>query len=63
MSFTRFRKSEKSKGSSVQGSQDYQESVNQQDNLSQYSHHSNNQYYYKPNTLNIIDKNNKFNLR
>ena len=51
MSFTRFRKSEKSKGSSVQGSQDYQESVNQQDNLSQYSHHSNNQYDYKPNTV------------
>ena len=51
MSFTRFRKSEKSKGSSVQGSQDYQESVNQQDNLSQYSPHSNNQYDYKPNTV------------
>ena len=48
MSFTRFRKSEKSKASSVQGSQDYQESVHQQDNLSQYSHHSNNQYDYQP---------------
>ena len=47
MSFTRFRKSEKSKASSVQGSQDYQESVHQQDNLSQYSHHSNNQYDYQ----------------
>ena len=46
MSFTRFRKTEKSKASSVQGSQDYQESVHQQDNLSQYSHHSNNQYNY-----------------
>ena len=44
MSFTRFRKSEKSKPSSVQGSQDYQESVHQQDNLSQHSHHSNKQY-------------------
>ena len=44
MSFTRFRKTEKSKASSVQGSQDYVESVHQQDNLSQYSHHSNNQY-------------------
>ena len=51
MSFTRFRKSEKSKGSSVQGSQDYQEAMNQQDNLSQYSHHSNNQYDYQPNTV------------
>ena len=51
MSFTRFRKSEKSKGSSVQGSQDYQEAMNQQDNLSQYSHHSNNKYDYQPNTV------------
>ena len=50
MSFTRFRKSEKSKASSVQGSQDYVESVHQQDNLSQYSHHSNNnQYNYQQN--------------
>ena len=49
MSFTRFRKSEKSKASSVQGSQDYAESVHQNDNLSQYSHHSNNKYEYQPN--------------
>ena len=49
MSFTRFRKSEKSKASSVQGSQDYVESVHQQDNLSQYSHNSNKQYEYKQN--------------
>ena len=48
MSFTRFRKAEKSKASSVQGSQDYAESVHQQDNLSQYSHHSNNQYDIQP---------------
>ena len=49
MSFTRFRKSEKSKASSVQGSQDYVESVHQQDNLSQYSHNSNKQYEYQQN--------------
>ena len=49
MSFTRFRKSEKSKASSVQGSQDYVESVHQNDNLSQSSHHSNNKYEYQPN--------------
>ena len=48
MSFTRFRKSEKSKASSVQGSQDVAESVHQNDNLSQYSHHSKNQYDYQP---------------
>ena len=48
MSFTRFRKSEKSKASSVQGSQDAAESVHQNDNLSQYSHHSKNQYDYQP---------------
>ena len=54
MSFTRFRKSEKSKASSVQGSQDVAESVHQNDNLSQYSHHSKNQYDYqtKQNTYN-----------
>ena len=49
MSFTRFRKSEKNKASSVQGSQDYVESVHQQDNLSQYSHNSNKQYVYQQN--------------
>ena len=49
MSFTRFRKSEKSKASSVQGSQDYVESVHQQDNLSQYSLNSNKQYEYQQN--------------
>jgi hypothetical protein len=49
MSFTRFRKSEKSKASSVQGSQDYAESVHQQDNLSQYSHNSSKQYEYQQN--------------
>lgn len=48
MSFTRFRKSEKSKASSVQGSQDNVPSVHQQDNLSQYSHNSNNKYDYQP---------------
>ena len=48
MSFTRFRKSEKSKASSIQGSQEYAESVHQNDNLSQCSHHSNNQYDYQP---------------
>ena len=48
MSFTRFRKSEKSKASSMQGSQDYQESVHQQDNISQHSHNSNNKYNYPP---------------
>ena len=48
MSFTRFRKSEKSKASSIQGSQDVAESVHQNDNLSQCSHHSNNQYDYQP---------------
>ena len=49
MSFTRFRKSEKSKAPSVQGSQDYADSVHQQDNLSQYSHNSNKQYEYQQN--------------
>ena len=48
MSFTRFRKTEKSKASSIQGSQDIAESVHQNDNLSQCSHHSNNQYDYQP---------------
>ena len=46
MSFTRFRKAEKSKASSVQSNQDYKD-VRQQDNLSNYSHQSQNQYDYR----------------
>ena len=57
MSFTRFRKSEKSKASSVQGSQDVAESVHQNDNLSQYSHHSKSQYDYQPKQNTYINKN------
>ena len=48
MSFTRFRKSEKSKAGSSQSNQDYNESIHQQDNLSHYSHNSQNQYEYQP---------------
>ncbi len=48
MSFTRFRKAEKSKASSVQSNQDYKD-VRQQDNLSNYSHQSQNQYDYRQN--------------
>ena len=47
MSFTRFRK-ERSKPSSVQDKQDYVETVKQQDNMSQYSHPSRDQYQYQP---------------
>ena len=47
MSFTRFRK-ERSKPSSVQDKQDYIETVKQQDNLSQSSHPSRDQYQYQP---------------
>ena len=36
MSFTRFRKTEKSKASSVQSNQDYKDNMRQQDNISQY---------------------------
>ena len=49
MSFTRFRKGQKSKESSVQSNQD-KELMRQQDNLSQYSHHSQGQYDYQPRT-------------
>ena len=48
MSFTRFRKTDKSKASSVQSNQDYKDTMRQQDNLSQYSRGSQNQYDYKP---------------
>ena len=48
MSFTRFRKTEKSKASSVQSNQDYRDSMRQQDNLSQYSRRSQDQYEYQP---------------
>ena len=48
MSFTRFRKTEKSKASSVQSNQDYKDNMRQQDNLSQYSRHSQDQYEYQP---------------
>ena len=48
MSFTRFRKNEKSKASSVQCNQDYKDNIPQQDNLSQYSCHSQRQYDYQP---------------
>ena len=47
MSFTRFRKAEKSKVPSVQSNQDYRDSMRQQDNLSHYSHHSQEQYGYQ----------------
>ena len=47
MSFTRFRKAEKSKAGSVQSNQDYNESVRQQDNLSHYSRRSQDQYEYQ----------------
>ena len=47
MSFTRFRKAEKSKVPSVQSNQDYKESMRQQDNLSHYSHHSQEQFGYQ----------------
>ena len=47
MSFTRFRKNEKSKASSVQSNQDYKD-MRQQDNLSQYSRGSQGQYDYQP---------------
>ena len=45
MSFTRFRKSEKSKAASVQSNQDYKETMSQKDNL---SHYSQEQYEYRP---------------
>ena len=48
MSFTRFRKAEKSKASSVQSNQDYRDSMRQQDNLSQYSRGSQERYEYQP---------------
>ena len=48
MSFTRFRKAEKSKASSVQSNQDYRDTMRQQDNLSQYSRRSQDQYDYQP---------------
>ena len=48
MSFTRFRKTEKSKASSVQSNQDYRDTMRQQDNLSQYSRRSQDQYEYQP---------------
>ena len=47
MSFTRFRKAEKSKASSVQSNQDYNDAIRQQDNLSHYSQHSKDQYEYQ----------------
>ena len=50
MSFSRFRKGEKSKASSVQSNQDYKEAIRQQDNLSHYSQHSQGQNEYKPRT-------------
>ena len=50
MSFTRFRKNEKSKASSVQSNQDYKDNMQQQDNLSHYSRHSQEQYEYQPKT-------------
>ena len=52
MSFTRFRKAEKSKASSVQSNQDYRDSMRQQDNLSQYSRRSQDKYDYQPRTQN-----------
>ena len=48
MSFTRFRKAEKSKASSVQSNQDYKEAMQQQDNLSHYSRRSQEKYEYEP---------------
>jgi len=48
MSFTRFRKNEKSKASSVQSNQDYKDQMRQQDNLSHYSRRSQYQYDYQP---------------
>ena len=48
MSFTRFRKNEKSKASSVQSNQDYKDQMRQQDNLSHYSRRSQDQYDYQP---------------
>ena len=48
MSFTRFRKTEKSKASSVQSNQDYKDNMRQQDNISQYSRRSQDQYGYQP---------------
>ena len=49
MSFTRFRKTEKSKASSVRSDQDYRDNMNnQQDNLSHYSRRSQEQYEYQP---------------
>ena len=48
MSFTRFRKNEKNKAASVQSNQDYKETMSQQDNLSHYSRHSQDQYEYRP---------------
>ena len=47
MSFTRFRKAEKSKAGSVQSRDDYNDAIRQQDNLSNYSHHSKEQYDYQ----------------
>ena len=52
MSFTRFRKAEKSKASSVQSNQDYRDSMRQQDNLSQYSRRSQDKYDYQSRTQN-----------
>ena len=47
MSFTRFRKAEKSKASSVQSDQDYNDAIRQQDNPTHYSNRSKEQYEYQ----------------
>ena len=47
MSFTRFRKAETSKASSVQSDQDYNDAIRQQDNPTHYSNRSKEQYEYQ----------------